>query len=253
MGGCCVRFRLQHPSLASTPSSLGLFSSLSPLLRLRSDGGRPHPSGVQQRGDGHPDREATCLLCSVLLHRASSGTTSKHRLTHIVKRNDFSLRYLSGRRMLPQVSYLFQIIATVHICSSLFVLIISFDWVRLFKTLNPMSAISSQSLKFNGMQYIDMCKNGDIDFCELNARFGMRFIIADPVTFKTKGSYLGLATLQAYTTMHLFFQFKTTSPDGFVIFNSGDGNDFIAVELVKGWAGIVTCRCCWLQSSVYSY
>ncbi|XP_030260490.1 neurexin 3b isoform X9 [Sparus aurata] len=92
-----------------------------------------------------------------------------------------------------------------------------------------------QSLKFNGMQYIDMCKNGDIDFCELNARFGMRFIIADPVTFKTKGSYLGLATLQAYTTMHLFFQFKTTSPDGFVIFNSGDGNDFIAVELVKGF------------------
>lgn len=91
-----------------------------------------------------------------------------------------------------------------------------------------------QSLKFNGMQYIDMCKNGDIDFCELNARFGMRFIIADPVTFKTKGSYLGLATLQAYTTMHLFFQFKTTSPDGFIIFNSGDGNDFIAVELVKG-------------------
>ncbi|XP_034756699.1 neurexin 3b isoform X11 [Etheostoma cragini] len=92
-----------------------------------------------------------------------------------------------------------------------------------------------QSLKFNGMQYIDMCKNGDIDFCELNARFGIRFIIADPITFKTKGSYLGLATLQAYTTMHLFFQFKTTSSDGFIIFNSGDGNDFIAVELVKGF------------------
>lgn len=87
------------------------------------------------------------------------------------------------------------------------------------------------------MQYIDMCKNGDIDFCELNARFGKRFIIADPMTFKTKGSYLGLATLQAYTTMHLFFQFKTTSADGFILFNSGDGNDFIAVELVKGWAG----------------
>lgn len=100
---------------------------------------------------------------------------------------------------------------------------------------SPISVPSSpQGLKFNGMQYIDMCKNGDIDFCELNARFGMRFIIADPITFKTKGSYLGLATLQAYSTMHLFFQFKTTSPDGFLIFNSGDGNDFIAVELVKG-------------------
>nr|XP_020473790.1 neurexin-3b isoform X13 [Monopterus albus] len=107
---------------------------------------------------------------------------------------------------------------------------------RRFASSAPSSYIGHlQSLKFNGMQYIDMCKNGDIDFCELNARFGMRFIIADPVTFKTKASYLGLATLQAYTTMHLFFQFKTTSPDGFIIFNSGDGNDFIAVELVKGF------------------
>ncbi|XP_028252734.1 neurexin 3b isoform X5 [Parambassis ranga] len=107
---------------------------------------------------------------------------------------------------------------------------------RRFVSSSPSSFIGHlQSLKFNGMQYIDMCKNGDIDFCELNARFGMSFIIADPVTFKTKGSYLGLATLQAYTTMHLFFQFKTTSPDGFIIFNSGDGNDFIAVELVKGF------------------
>ncbi|KAM6965533.1 neurexin-3b-like isoform 3-T3 [Aplochiton taeniatus] len=107
---------------------------------------------------------------------------------------------------------------------------------RRFVSSAPSSFIGHlQGLKFNGMFYIDMCKNGDIDFCELNARFGMRSIIADPVTFKTKGSYLGLATLQAYSTMHLFFQFKTTSPDGFVIFNSGDGNDFIAVELVKGF------------------
>lgn len=85
------------------------------------------------------------------------------------------------------------------------------------------------------MLYIDLCKNGDIDYCELNARFGIRSIIADPVTFKSKNSYLSLATLQAYTSMHLFFQFKTTSPDGFILFNSGDGNDFIAVELVKGY------------------
>ena len=91
-----------------------------------------------------------------------------------------------------------------------------------------------QSLMFNELLYIDLCKNGDIDYCELKARFGLRNIIADPVTFKTKSSYLSLATLQAYTSMHLFFQFKTTSADGFILFNSGDGNDFIAVELVKG-------------------
>ncbi|KAM3919492.1 neurexin 3 isoform 16-T18 [Leptodactylus fuscus] len=92
-----------------------------------------------------------------------------------------------------------------------------------------------QSLMFNGMLYIDLCKNGDIDYCELKARFGIRPIIADPVTFRTKASYLTLSTLQAYTSMHLFFQFKTISSDGFILFNSGDGNDFIAVELVKGY------------------
>ncbi|KAM6913229.1 LOW QUALITY PROTEIN: neurexin 3a [Xenentodon cancila] len=107
---------------------------------------------------------------------------------------------------------------------------------RRFVSTIPSSFIGHlQSLRFNGMLYIDLCKNGDIDYCELNARFGVRSIIADPVTFKTKSSYLSLATLQAYTSMHLFFQFKTTSPDGFIIFNSGDGNDFIAVELVKGY------------------
>ncbi|XP_054597958.2 neurexin 3a isoform X11 [Nothobranchius furzeri] len=107
---------------------------------------------------------------------------------------------------------------------------------RRFLSSIPSSFIGHlQSLRFNGMLYIDLCKNGDIDYCELNARFGVRSIIADPVTFKSKSSYLSLATLQAYTSMHLFFQFKTTSPDGFILFNSGDGNDFIAVELVKGY------------------
>ncbi|XP_041131729.1 neurexin-3a-like isoform X15 [Polyodon spathula] len=107
---------------------------------------------------------------------------------------------------------------------------------RRYISVIPSSFIGHlQSLMFNGMLYIDLCKNGDIDFCELNARFGMRSIIADPVTFKSKSSYLSLATLQAYTSMHLFFQFKTTTPDGFILFNSGDGNDFIAVELVKGY------------------
>ncbi|KAE8586130.1 hypothetical protein XENTR_v10021560 [Xenopus tropicalis] len=105
-----------------------------------------------------------------------------------------------------------------------------------FASAVPSSFIGHlQSLMFNGLLYIDLCKNGDIDYCELKARFGMRSIIADPVTFRTKASYLTLSTLQAYTSMHLFFQFKTISPDGFILFNSGDGNDFIAVELVKGY------------------
>ncbi|XP_028830438.1 neurexin-2-like isoform X1 [Denticeps clupeoides] len=107
---------------------------------------------------------------------------------------------------------------------------------RRFISVVPSNFIGHlQGLTVNGVPYLDQCKNGDISHCELNARFGMRHIIADPVTFRNKGSYLALATLQAYASMHLFFQFKTTTPDGLLLFNSGDGSDFIVVELVKGY------------------
>ncbi|XP_077355064.1 neurexin-2-like isoform X4 [Festucalex cinctus] len=111
---------------------------------------------------------------------------------------------------------------------------------RRFISVVPSNFIGHlQGLTFNGVPYLDQCKNGDISYCELNARFGMRHIIADPVAFRTKGSYLALATLQAYASMHLFFQFKTTTPDGLILFNSGDGSDFIVVELVKGYVHYV--------------
>ncbi|XP_046723375.1 neurexin 2a isoform X2 [Silurus meridionalis] len=107
---------------------------------------------------------------------------------------------------------------------------------RRFISIMPSNFIGHlQGLSFNGVPYLDQCKNGDISYCELNARFGMRRIVAKPVSFRTRGSYLALSTLQAYTSMHLFFQFKTTSPDGLLLFNSGDGSDFIVVELVKGY------------------
>ncbi|KAF4084920.1 hypothetical protein AMELA_G00111550 [Ameiurus melas] len=97
-----------------------------------------------------------------------------------------------------------------------------------------------QGLSFNGMSYIDLCKNGDIDYCELNAMIGYKSIVADPVTFKSRTSYVTLPTLQAYYSMHLFLQFKTTSPDGLILYNRGDGNDFIVVELVKGYMHYVS-------------
>uniref|UniRef100_A0A672KHC9 Neurexin-2-like n=1 Tax=Sinocyclocheilus grahami TaxID=75366 RepID=A0A672KHC9_SINGR len=107
---------------------------------------------------------------------------------------------------------------------------------RRFIAVMPSNFIGHlQGLSFNGMPYLDQCKNGDISYCELNARFGMRRIVADPVSFRNRASYVALSTLQAYASMHLFFQFKTTSPDGLMLFNSGDGSDFIVIELVKGY------------------
>ncbi|XP_042566910.1 neurexin 2a isoform X12 [Cyprinus carpio] len=107
---------------------------------------------------------------------------------------------------------------------------------RRFISVMPSNFIGHlQGLSFNSMPYLDQCKNGDISYCELNARFGMRRIVADPVSFRNRASYVALSTLQAYASMHLFFQFKTTSPDGLMLFNSGDGSDFIVIELVKGY------------------
>lgn len=106
---------------------------------------------------------------------------------------------------------------------------------RRFISVVPSNFIGHlQSLSFNGALYLDQCKNGDISYCELNARFGLRHIVANPVTFLTQASYLAFSTLQAYASMHLFFQFKTTSSDGLILYNTGDGSDFIVVELVKG-------------------
>ncbi|CAL8365001.1 unnamed protein product [Lota lota] len=107
---------------------------------------------------------------------------------------------------------------------------------RRFISVMPSNFIGHlQSLVFNGAPYLDQCKNGDISYCELNARFGMRHIVANPVSFGSQESYMAFSTLQAYASMHLFFQFKTPTPDGLILYNSGDGSDFIVVELVKGY------------------
>ncbi|XP_063058329.1 neurexin 2a [Engraulis encrasicolus] len=108
---------------------------------------------------------------------------------------------------------------------------------RRFISVLPSNFIGHlQGLSFNGVPYLDQCKNGDISYCELNAHFGAQpIIVADPVTFRSRPSYVALSTLQAYASMHLFFQFRTATPDGLLLFNSGDGSDFIVVELVKGY------------------
>ncbi|NWR40365.1 NR3AA protein, partial [Tachuris rubrigastra] len=107
---------------------------------------------------------------------------------------------------------------------------------RRFLAVVPSNFLGHLSgLVFNGLPYLDLCRDGDISSCELNARFGRRAIVADPVAFGGRGSYVALATLQAFASFHLFFQFKTTAPDGLILFNGGSGSDFLVVELVKGY------------------
>ncbi|XP_069594798.1 neurexin-2-beta isoform X19 [Ranitomeya imitator] len=93
------------------------------------------------------------------------------------------------------------------------------------------------ALRYNGAPYLDLCQDGELGRrCELNARAGgLRPLLADPVVFRSGPAYLALPRLQAYASMHLLFMFRGRHPDGLLLYNGGQGPDFIAVELVKGY------------------
>ncbi|KAG8193397.1 hypothetical protein JTE90_012197 [Oedothorax gibbosus] len=92
-----------------------------------------------------------------------------------------------------------------------------------------------QHLVFNRKHYLDMAHAGQIAHFKVTAKFGKKDnIVHHPVTFKSKFTFLGLPQLRAYSTLNLYFQFKTMEPNGLLLYNSGKGQDFIAVELVDG-------------------
>lgn len=59
-------------------------------------------------------------------------------------------------------------------------------------------------------------------------------MIRHPVTFKSKNTFICLPQLKSYSTINLKFLFKTLESNGLILFNSGKGQDFIAVELSNG-------------------
>ncbi|TRY91604.1 hypothetical protein DNTS_021762, partial [Danionella cerebrum] len=92
-----------------------------------------------------------------------------------------------------------------------------------------------QSLVFNRKPLIELCLSGELDVCELTAEPGSRGVLSfNPVTFRSCSSFLTLGPLQAYTSMILFFQIRTSAADGLIIYSGGDAGDFLAVELVDG-------------------
>ncbi|KAG8179390.1 hypothetical protein JTE90_003646 [Oedothorax gibbosus] len=92
-----------------------------------------------------------------------------------------------------------------------------------------------QHFIFNGQHFFDMALGGQMDNFKVTAKFGKKEdIVHHPVTFKSKSTYLGLSQLKAYSSMNLYFQFKTLEPNGLLLYNGGKGQDFVAVELVDG-------------------
>uniref|UniRef100_T1J5X7 Uncharacterized protein n=1 Tax=Strigamia maritima TaxID=126957 RepID=T1J5X7_STRMM len=92
-----------------------------------------------------------------------------------------------------------------------------------------------QQLVFNGDRFFDTARTGQVANMEVTAKFGKKeLVVHHPVTFKSKHTFVGLSQLKAYSTMNLYFQFKTLEPNGLILYNVGKGQDFVAIELVNG-------------------
>ncbi|XP_054713514.1 neurexin-1-like [Uloborus diversus] len=92
-----------------------------------------------------------------------------------------------------------------------------------------------QHFIFNGQHFFDMARSGQMTNFKVTAKFGKKDeIVHHPVTFKSKFTFIGLSQLKAYSSMNLYFQFKTLEPNGLILYNGGKGQDFIAIELVDG-------------------
>ena len=90
---------------------------------------------------------------------------------------------------------------------------------------------------YNSHPYFDMAMAGQLNNVVFNATFGEMMTqrpISNPFTFRTKAVYAQLETPDSYPALTLFFHFKTTEPNGLLLYSEGDATDFISVSLVGG-------------------
>ncbi|XP_058809693.1 neurexin-3-like [Phymastichus coffea] len=101
-----------------------------------------------------------------------------------------------------------------------------------------------QQIWFNGYPYLEIARSagahltpqqGLTPIIRVSGKFGKRnHPVHHPVTFTSKHTFVGLPVLKAYVETNIYFQFKTTEPNGLILYNDGRERDFIAVELLKG-------------------
>jgi leucine-rich repeat transmembrane neuronal protein 1/2 len=95
---------------------------------------------------------------------------------------------------------------------------------------------SMQQLYFNNKEIIQLAKTKSLPNLNLTARFDSdKPILRDTVTFKSKDAYVTLPKLQARSQFSISFQFKTVESDGVLLYNGGQGQDFIAIEMQDGY------------------
>lgn len=92
-----------------------------------------------------------------------------------------------------------------------------------------------QQFIFNNNHYFEMAKSQDIQNIKVTAHFKTdESVLQYPVTFKSQESFVLLPKLKAYLHFSLYFKFKTTELAGLILYNGGEGHDFIAIELQDG-------------------
>ncbi|XP_064486129.1 neurexin 1-like [Ornithodoros turicata] len=92
-----------------------------------------------------------------------------------------------------------------------------------------------QHLRFNGQNLFEIAGTGHSTNFHVTAQIGKKEqLVHHPVMFRSKLAFVALPQLKAYSSMNLYFQFKTMEPSGLILYNAGKGQDFIAIELVDG-------------------
>ncbi len=91
-----------------------------------------------------------------------------------------------------------------------------------------------QQMVFNGNHFFEMARTGNLRNIETNANFDKKDkLVQFPITFKSTGAYV-TTRLNLYSTFTIFFQLKTTQPNGLIMYNGDGTGDFFALELVNG-------------------
>lgn len=53
-------------------------------------------------------------------------------------------------------------------------------------------------------------------------------------TILSKNTFIGLSPFKSFSTLNIYFQFKTKEPNGLIVYSGGRKTDYMAVELASG-------------------
>lgn len=53
-------------------------------------------------------------------------------------------------------------------------------------------------------------------------------------TILSKNTFIGLSPFKSFSTLNIYFQFKTKEPNGLIVYSGGKKTDYLAVELASG-------------------